>query len=142
MLAAEILHALRIDLEQGGGGGFFAAGAAQGGVEVGDFDLFHFGVEVHATFGDQNGLLPAGAMVEQELWQVLGGDDRAGDHHHQALNDVFQFANIARPMVFLEDFEDLGLECLQTAFWRRRNRRAESDPPEEGCRLRVRGGAG
>jgi len=89
VFAAEVLHALGIHLEELRGGGLLAASAAQGSVQVGDFNLFHFGVEVHALLGDEDGFLAAGAVVEQVLGQVLRGDDVAGDHDHEALDDVF-----------------------------------------------------
>ncbi len=71
------------------GGGLFAAGAPQGRVQISDFNLFHFGIEVHALFRDEDGFLAAGAVMEQVLGQVFRSDYVAGDHHYEALDDVF-----------------------------------------------------
>src|SRR5208283_4866390 len=118
MLAAKILHALRIDVKQGGGGRFLAAGAAQGGVQVGHFDLFHFHIEIDASFRDKDGFLAGGAMLQHMLRKMLEGDLLGTDHDHQALNDIFEFANVSRPTIVLEDLQHIGLEGLQGLFCR------------------------
>ena len=116
VLAAEVLHALWIHLEELRRGRLFAPSAAQRGVQVSDFNFFHFGVEVHALLGNEDGFLAAGAVMKQMLGQMLRSDDVAGDHDHEALDYVFEFADVARPGVVLEDFEDFGLKTLEGLF--------------------------
>ena len=67
-----------IDLKELRGGRLFAAGAAQGGIQIGNFNFFHFGIEVHALFRDEDSFLAAGAVMEQVLGQVFRSDDVAG----------------------------------------------------------------
>ena len=116
VLTAEVFHALGIDLQEGGGGGFLACGAAEGGVEIGDFDFLEFGVEIDAAFRDQDGFLAGGGGVEQVLGKVLGGDRGAVVHDHQALDDIFEFADIAGPAVVFKDFEHLGFDGFDGFF--------------------------
>ncbi len=116
VLAAEVLHALRIHLEELRGGGLLATGAAQGRVQIGNFNFFHFGVEIHSLFRNQDGFLAAGAVMEQVLGKVFRSDDVAGDHDDEALDYVFEFADVAGPRVVLEDFENLGLQGFNGLF--------------------------
>jgi len=39
----------------------------RGRVQISDFNFFHFGIEVHALFRDEDGFLPTGAVMEQVL---------------------------------------------------------------------------
>jgi len=110
VLAAEVLHALGIHLKELRGGGLFASSAAQGGVQIGNFNFFHFGIEVHTLLGNEYGFLPAGAVMEQVLGQVFRSDDVAGHHDDETLDDVFELADVAGPGVVFEDFEDFGLQ--------------------------------
>ena len=116
VFAAEILHALGVHLEELRGGGLLAAGAAQGRVQISDFNFFHFGIKVYALFGNQNGFLAAGAVMKQVLRQVLRSDDVAGNHHDEALDDIFEFSDVAGPGVVLENFENFGLQGLDGLF--------------------------
>ena len=116
VLAAEIFHALWVDLEDGCCGGFLAGGAAQGSAEVSDLDFFHFGIEIDSAFRNEDGFLAGGAVLEHVLGEMLGGDLRCVHHDDEALDDVFEFADVAGPTVVLEDFENIGFQRLQAAF--------------------------
>jgi len=116
VLATKVLHSLRIYLQELRGGGLLAARAAQGGVQVGDFNFFHFGIKIHSQHGNEDRFLTAGTVMKQVLRQVFRSDDVAGDHHYQSLDDVFEFANVSGPGVVLEDFEDFGLQGFKGLF--------------------------
>src|SRR5208282_4420926 len=90
VLAAKVLHALRVDLQKSRRRCLLPAGPAQRGIYVGHFDAFHFGVKIHAGFRNQDGFLTGGARIEKILRQVFGRDGRLVVHDHQSLDNILQ----------------------------------------------------
>ena len=65
---AEIFHTSWFDLVGWLPRRILAGGPSQGGAEVGDLDFFHFGIEIDAAFGNEDGFLAGGAV-----WSICWG---------------------------------------------------------------------
>jgi hypothetical protein len=111
VFAAEVLHLFDGDVEEGGSGRL-AAGAAQGSEEISDLDACELVFEVEAFGGDKDLVVACGAFVENLFGEMLHGDGVAVDHEGEALNEVFELADVAGPCAGFEHLEGFGGEAF------------------------------
>ena len=89
-----------------------AAGAAEGGCQQGNLEAADLVVEVGALGGKQYGLLGGDALRHHARRQIAHVNRVSPHRHHQALNQIFQFAHVARPGVLLEGRQRILGELL------------------------------
>jgi len=102
VFATEVFDALTVDVKESSGGRLVVLSAAESGGEESDFQLLDLCVEVCAGLGQENGFAGGEVGDEEARGKVGGLDFVAADGDDEALDEVLEFADVARPSVLLE----------------------------------------